>query len=410
MSEHTASGRFAGLSKILTAFVVLALLAAAAISLWPGNDDKYMTVDFSQATSLYEGSDVKVLGVPVGTVETIEPKGDVVRVRIAYDSQYDLPADVKAAIISPSVIGDRFVQLAPAYSGGPVLEDNAALGEDRSNVPVELDEIYQSLDDLAVALGPEGVNADGTLSRFVDVQAENFDGQGEQFNETIKNFARLSTTFSNNKDELFGSVEEIQEFVALLKRNDPEVRAFNDSTADVAAVLEGEREDLAAVIETLGLALIDVRGFVDDNRSALRGNVEDLASISNVLAKNVDAIEESATTAPSALANLGYTYNAGFATLDTRADTSFLPENLAEGLPEDLANLLLCGPTDDTPLDDGVSQLCEALGGGLGTTSEPEGDRPGPNPELLEDLMPRVAAASTPQQSHRSWHEMLAVN
>ena len=75
-------------------------------------------------------------------------------------------------MISPSVVGDRFIQLGPAYTGGPVLPDNSRLGIDRTAVPVELDDIFKSIDNLALALGPEGANKDGALSRLVDSTAE----------------------------------------------------------------------------------------------------------------------------------------------------------------------------------------------------------------------------------------------
>ena len=72
----------------------------------------------SRATiSVYEGSDVRVLGVPVGTVTRVEPTGTDVTVTMAYDDDVKLPADAKAVIIAPSVVGDRYVQLTPAYSG-----------------------------------------------------------------------------------------------------------------------------------------------------------------------------------------------------------------------------------------------------------------------------------------------------
>ena len=158
---------------------------------------------------------------------------------MTYEGDVRLPSDVKAVIISPAIVGDRFVQLAPAYSGGAVLPDNAKLGVDRTAVPVELDEIYQSLDDLSVALGPEGANKDGSLSNLVEDSAAQLDGQGQQLNTTLKNFGKLSQTLSNNKDDLFGSVREVQEFVDLLQRNDTSVRAFFNSTARVSEVLEG---------------------------------------------------------------------------------------------------------------------------------------------------------------------------
>ncbi|WP_332641784.1 MCE family protein, partial [Aeromicrobium sp.] len=286
MSINGLAQRFAGISKVLTAFIVLVLLLAAALVLNQGDGKRYITVDFEQTNSVYKGSDVKILGVPVGRVEKLTPRGDVVRVKISYDGDVKLPNDVKAVVVSPSIVGDRFVQLAPAYSGGAVLKDNAFISIDRTAVPIELDAIYQSLDDLAVALGPKGANKDGALSSFISDSAKQLDGQGAQLNETIQNFGKLSKTLSNNKEELFGSLREVEEFVTLLRTNDATVRAFNDSTAKVSTVLEGEREDLAGTLKALSIALVNVNSLVKENRGALKDNIDNIGSLAALLAKH----------------------------------------------------------------------------------------------------------------------------
>jgi phospholipid/cholesterol/gamma-HCH transport system substrate-binding protein len=383
--------RFAGLSKVLVAVVLVLLIAATLLFLNRGDGKRYVTVDFEQTNSVYKGSDVKILGVPVGKVESLTPRGDVVRVKISYDGKQRLPADVKAVVVSPSIVGDRFIQLAPAFDGGPTLKDDAYLPVARTAVPVELDAVYQSLDDLSVALGPKGANEDGSLSRLVDGTAEQFRGQGAQVNETIKNFGQLSTTLSNNKDELFGSLREVEEFVSLLKTNDTAVRSFNDSTAEVSTVLEGEREDLAATLEALSKALVDVNRLVKDNRGALRGNVDNLASLANLLAKHKADLEEITVNAPSALSNVALAYNGRSGTLDTRAD---IPEVLGSAL--DSPSTLLCNLLGETVNDKGLcSTLTDLVGGlGLGRTA----------PAALHD------AAVRPERVNDSVAEMLAVN
>ncbi|MGZ5368953.1 MAG: MCE family protein [Aeromicrobium sp.] len=424
MTGESLLQRFAGLSKFLTAFVILALIVAGAVMLMGRDGTRYVTVDFKQANSLYKGSDVKILGVPVGTVESMTPKGDVVRVKIAYEGKYKLPNEVKAAIVSPSIVGDRFVQLSPAYSGGAVLPDNAVLDVRRSVVPLELDEIYSSLDDLSVALGPDGANKDGSLSNLIDNSAKSLDGQGEQLNETITNFSKLSQTLSNNKDELFGSLTEVQTFVAMLKENDASVRAFNDSTAKVSTVLEGEREDLAATLKALGLALNDVRSLVKDNRSALCADVDDLTSISEVLVDNEDSIEEAVIAAPTALSNVAFTYNSKYGTLDTRAN---LLEALTGGAtdPGDIVCGLLGGPDAPPGLCDALGGILDslpplsALSGGklpdgtLPTDKLPTDKLPTDPAEKLPIPLPRTAAASgatmQSERVHNSIHDMLAV-
>ena len=297
--------RFAGLSKVLTAFVVLALLAAVFLLFTNEGREKTIVADFKVANSLYDENEVRIMGVPVGKVTKIEPIGDRVRVTLEYDGDIKLPADAKAVVISPSVVGDRFIQLGPAYTGGPVLPDNARLGIDRTAVPVELDDVFKSIDNLALALGPEGANKDGALSRLVSSTAEQFDGQGEQLAATLENFAKLGTTLDNNDEELFASIRELDEFNTLLRRNDTSVRKFFDSTADVSEVLAGEREDLAETIKALQEALTEVRDFVRENRSAIRGNVDNLESIAALLADRSEDIDHLLAEAPTSLANLG---------------------------------------------------------------------------------------------------------
>jgi len=302
---NTTAPRFAGLSKLLTAFVVLALLAAVFLLFTNGGREKTIVADFKVANSLYNGNEVRMMGVPVGKVTKIQPLGDRVRVTLQYDGDIKLPADAKAVVISPSVVGDRFVQIGPAYTGGPALPDNARLGIDRTAVPVELDDVFKSIDNLALALGPSGANKDGALSRLISTSATQLDGQGEQLAETLKNFAKLGTTLDNNDEELFGSIREIDEFVDLMRKNDDEARDFFDSTADVSEVLAGEREDLVDTIKALREALVKVRDFVRDNRTAIRGNVDNLESLAALLADRSGQIDHLLAEAPTSLANLG---------------------------------------------------------------------------------------------------------
>ena len=406
----TTSSRFAALSKVITVFVVLALLGGLILMFGQRDGEKYMTVDFQQTNSLYRGSDVKILGVPVGRVETITPRGETVRVKLSYRGDIKLPSDVKAVIVSPSIVGDRFVQLTPAFQpGDSVLADNASLGEDRTAVPVELDQVYSSLDDLSVALGPKGANKDGALSSLVKDSANQLEGQGAQLNETLRNFGKLSTTLSNNKDELFGSLREVNDFVKVLQRNDSEVRSFFDSTAEVSTVLEGEREDLAKTLKALGLALVDVRSLVKENRGTLRTNVDNLEKLTTVLARREKEIDQFTVSAPTALSNVALTYNGDSGSLDNRADilelltgaVEDLPGTLCKAigskLPKDVADQLgdnLCDGLSDL-WENTVGKILGAVGAGLGGASGLE----------------RPAASSTPSpdRSKTTVADMLAV-
>ena len=62
---------------------------------------------------------MRILGVAVGKVTEVTPKGDKVEVEFEFDGKYKVPADAKAAVVAPSLVSDRYVQLLPAYTGGP---------------------------------------------------------------------------------------------------------------------------------------------------------------------------------------------------------------------------------------------------------------------------------------------------
>ncbi|MDP3894496.1 MCE family protein [Nocardioides sp.] len=325
------------MKKFLVPAIVLTLVAAAVIVMFGNGDRKYLTVTFPRTVSVYEGSDVRVLGVAVGQIESVTPRGTGVEVRMSYDGDVDIPADAQAVIVAPSIVGDRFVQLTPVYSGGEVLADDAVL-QAQGGTPLELDEIYASLDSLTVALGPDGANKEGALSALLRTTAENFGGQGETFNQTIRDFGKFSRTLDNNKEELFGAAEELQGFIGTLAENDDTVRDFNQSLAQVSDMLAGERDELSASLRNLAVAMSEVTTFVKENRDLLGKNIKGLNRVSKVLVKQRDAVDEILKVAPLALNNLGLTYNPQAGTLDTRANMGNTIHEL-ENNPE----LLLCG-------------------------------------------------------------------
>ena len=340
-----------GISPAVVAGLVLVLLVGAALLLLPGNDQKQVTAEFPRTISLYKGSDVKILGVAVGKVDEVDPSGTKVVVKFHYDAKYKVPADAKAAVISPSIVGDRFIQLTPAYTRGAVLPDDAHLGVDRTATPLELDQIFGSITDLTTALGPDGANkpdqsGTGALTRLLDSTARNFGGQGVQFNQTLHNLSQLTRTLADNKDELFGTLSEVEDFTNTLAKNDDTVRRFNDSLASGAQLLADEREDLAAVLQNLSVAMTQVKSFVADNKSLLSSNIKELNQLSKVLVKNRAALDETLTAAPVALNNLFLAYNENAGTLDTRASVGETAAKLSAKPSVVLCALVpdACGP------------------------------------------------------------------
>ena len=91
--------------------------------------------------------------MPVGTIETIQPRADDVKVTMKVRGRRQAARRCRAIIISPNLVSARFIQFTPAYTGGAVMADGAEIGLDRTGVPVEWDEVKEQLTQLSRSSG-----------------------------------------------------------------------------------------------------------------------------------------------------------------------------------------------------------------------------------------------------------------
>jgi phospholipid/cholesterol/gamma-HCH transport system substrate-binding protein len=333
-------------------FTVIIVTVAVAIPVWRlQKPQRTLVAHFTRVIGIYPGSDVRVLGVKVGEVVSVRPEGRTVRVSLRYDRAHRFPADAQAVIVPPSIVSDRYLQLTPAWGGGAALPDGADLPVERTAAPLEIDDIYRALDEFNRALGPNGANADGALSDLLATGRANLAGNGEELNATLDGVSKALSTVSGAREDLFGTVANLQKLATALAQSDRYVRAFNQQLADVSEQLAAERDDLAAALRSLAQALGEVTTFVRDNRQALRDNVTALADITTVLARQQRAIIQILDVAPLALSNLNLAYNSRSGTLDTR-------DNLLG--PYDPATYVCAILAENVPLPQ-VPQECVAL-------------------------------------------------
>ena len=353
-------------ARVVAVALIVALLASGALwyALQRGTQ-RSITAYFTSTVGLYVDNTVNVQGIPVGTVDDIVPVGNLVRVVLKVDNDIRVPADAQAVIIAPTLVSDRYVQLGPSYTGGPVMPDGAIIPADRTAVPVELDAVYKSLNTIATALGPNGANQVGALNQLLRSSSSFLGGNGEALKQTIVQVAGAVGTLSDNRGNLFATVDNLQQFTSTLAANDGNVRALNFQLQDISAFLASERGNLSQVLALLPPALEQVAAFVRDNRDILRVDVGQLAQITDILVRQQRALTELADVAPLGLGNLTNVYNASSGTLDVRP---ILAPTLA--LPALDPRALLCGllspvltqaPVTSTPLGAAGNVVCGAL-------------------------------------------------
>jgi len=315
-----------GLSVLVVAGAGLALGKIPGL---PGNDGTTVTARFSSAVGLYAGSDVRMLGVKVGTVKAVAPDRDGVKVTLELDHGRRAAADTGAAIVSPTMVSDRYVQLTRPYTSGRALAAGATITN--TQVPVEIDQLYSSLTDITKQLGPDGANKNGALSRLLEVAAENLGGQGKNINTMINEFGKATGTLSGAEDDFFATIGNLDSFNSMLVEHDQGVADANRQLASVSKYLADDSDDLAGAIANLGDALGVLDDFIKDNRDHLTTSVKQLRGPTQTLVDQKKSLEEAVKTIPLALQNFLSAYNSKTNTIDGRADLNELSVWSADG-------------------------------------------------------------------------------
>src|SRR5487761_1216118 len=125
----------------LVAVAAVIALISAGLVLLTGGSSTQVTAYFTQT-----------IGVPVGTIDSVQPEGKQVKVTMTVNSGVPIPAKADAVVVAASVVADRYIQLLPAYTSGPRLASGAVIPASRTATPVEVDQLYSSLAKLATDL------------------------------------------------------------------------------------------------------------------------------------------------------------------------------------------------------------------------------------------------------------------
>jgi phospholipid/cholesterol/gamma-HCH transport system substrate-binding protein len=272
----------------ITLAAVLSVTLAVAITVvatpwWDRVAKNTFVAYFANANGLYTGDEVRILGVAVGTVDAIDPEPDRTKVTFSVDRQYPVPADVQAAILSPSLVTARAIQLVPAYSGGPKLAAGATIPQNRTAVPVEWDDFRQQLEKLTESLQPTTPGGVSPVGEFINTAADNLRGQGETARDTVLKLSQAVSALGDHSTDIFSTVRNLQLLVSALSSSSDLLAAFNTNLADISTVLSNTPNEVANATKGLDGALKDLSGFVAENREGLGVTFDRLASITTAL-------------------------------------------------------------------------------------------------------------------------------
>ncbi|MBY0441765.1 MAG: MCE family protein, partial [Mycobacteriaceae bacterium] len=304
-----------GLRNAVIVALVVTLLGGGYL-LWSHRDQRIIIGYFTSAVGLYPGDQVRVLGVPVGTVTNIEPRPTDVKITMAVDHELPVPQDAQAIIMSPNLVAARFIQLTPVYNGGPVLPAGASIDVSRTAVPVEWDEVKTSLTELANQLIPAAGELQGPLGKLINQAADTFDGNGDSFHAALRELSQVSGRLGDSRTNLFDTVKNLRVLVNALSASNEQIVQFSSSVATVSQVLAESSHDLDHTLGMLNTALTDISGFLRENNSTLIATVNKLGDFTKVLSDQSDNLEQVLHVAGPAISNFYNIYDPAQGTLN----------------------------------------------------------------------------------------------
>jgi phospholipid/cholesterol/gamma-HCH transport system substrate-binding protein len=267
-----------------TLVVILALVAAiVGYNLYRKLTTHTVVAYFPETLALYAGDKVQIMGVQVGQIDAIDPAGDKMKVTFHYDSKYKVPANATASILNPSLVASRNIQLSPPYTGGPVMEDNAVIPIDRTQVPVEYDELRDSLNRILTDLGPTKEQPKGPFGDIIESAANGFAGKGEQLNKTLTGLSEALYTLNEGRGDFFGVIKSLALFVNALYQSDQQFVALNDDLATFTNSFTNTNREVANALQDLNQLLTTTRQFISKNGEVLSHDINNLADVTNAI-------------------------------------------------------------------------------------------------------------------------------
>jgi virulence factor Mce-like protein len=378
------------------ALLVAAALAAGGLASCANNGGDYrVKAEFTRAVGVYPGAAVRVLGIDVGSITDVEPVEDRVIVTMDVDQDTTLPADATATIVPVSVLGERYVQLAPVYDGGPTLEPGSTIPVERTSVPAEIDELLRGLQDYLGAIEP------ANASELVTNLARLLEGQGESLNRLIENAAGTFELLADKSDELSSIVDSLADLTETLGSRTEVVQALVRSYDVLSGALAENRGSIDAFVTELDRAAVELADLLTRHREPLQDDVEVLTTVGRTLVRNLDSLDRLLEATPRLFAAAGRAYDPvhNWLPLNNQTEPTVtsqlylfrirdrlagicrrLAANMGAAAP---AELLLCGDT--------TSGFFDRILGLLGNGPPPPPELPGP-----EAAPPAAAPPASP--------------
>lgn len=250
-------------ARIAAVAAVLLAAVAAGIAMFGGDGGYAVTARFQNASQLVPGNEVRIGGVTVGAVESLELAPDgYAQVELSVEGDHSpLQRGTRAVIRQTSLSGiaNRYVDLQlPAGSEGGEIEDGGAVPADETEAAVELDQLFNALDE----------RTRERLQAFIKGSARMWRGRSREAN---RGYRYLDPALSASR------------------------RLFDEASADTAA-LESFVTDSARLVTAVAERREDLAALVSNAAATTRAAGADTGALAEVLERTPDFMRRANTT------------------------------------------------------------------------------------------------------------------
>ncbi|TQL66815.1 phospholipid/cholesterol/gamma-HCH transport system substrate-binding protein [Nocardioides albertanoniae] len=260
------------LGRVRDAFLglcYLAVVAGVALGAWLAYDQTFVDRSEVQLTTgtlgsaLQEGSDVKLRGVPVGTVRTVAAREGGAELTLALEPDVlpDLTRATTARLLPKTLFGERYVALQPA--AGPELEAGDTIKQDSSDEAVELEQVLDELLPVLKALQPHKLNA--TLSELATMLRGNGGDIGEVFADWADYLHKLNPLVPELTDDL----ASLGRVAGHLEEAAPDLLEALDTMTVTAKTLVDQQEQLSDTFRSVTTTAQDSDRWLERNRETI---------------------------------------------------------------------------------------------------------------------------------------------
>ena len=267
---------------------VLALFLTAAIRandlpVIGGGDTYYAS--FEESGGLKANDEVRIAGVRVGKVDSVELDGDQVKVAFKVDGSEEFGTSTAAAIKVKTILGSMFLSLEPAGEGQ--LEEESTIPVERTSSPYNVVDAFEGLAETSADIDTDQLA--GALTTLADLTRNT----PEEFRAALDGLSRLSANVAAKDDQINVLLQNLERVSVVLDERDEDIIALMKDSDVLFRALVARREAVHDLLVSSTRLSRELTALVRQSRADLKPALEHLENVVAVLNKNEDNLDNS---------------------------------------------------------------------------------------------------------------------